>query len=250
MSFIYNQEQFNGPIELLLNLIESHQMSVSEISLASVTREFCDYVESLEDFDSVSVAAFLSVASTLILIKAKSLIPEMAVTVQEETDIAELEYQLQQYALVQRGAGHIQKLIAEAPSLFSRESDWESSYTFLPDNKITAQTMQATVLSVVDRAAAEQIPVSTITESITVMPTIALCDIVSTIQSRLGSGMSFWDMVNSIIPEGQTQSVRSKKLYTIVSFLALLDLVKEGAVQGVQHSSMGEIVISTVVVSE
>jgi segregation and condensation protein A len=219
-------------------------MPISQISLASVCREFCDYVESLEQFDSTMVSGFLAVASTLILIKARSLLPDITVSLEEETDIAELEQQLEQYRLLQQGALHLQKLLTSAPSLFSRESDWENTYTFLPDKKLSIDIIHILGKSLVEKSQREETPKTSIIESVTIMPAIALSDIVATIQKRIGSGMSFWDMVNSIIPENVNHTPRSKKLYTIVSFLGLLELIKDGAVTGHQESIENDILIS------
>ena len=68
-------EAFEGPLELLLNLIEKRKLFISDISLAQVADDYIEYINKQEDFPMASTADFILVASTLVLIKSKSLLP-------------------------------------------------------------------------------------------------------------------------------------------------------------------------------
>src|SRR3989344_4656847 len=78
---------YEGPFELILNLIEERKLLVSDISLSSVTDEFIQHVKNQAAFPMEEAANFVSVAATILLIKSKSLIPELTLTNDEETDI-------------------------------------------------------------------------------------------------------------------------------------------------------------------
>lgn len=238
MSFTYTAENFSGPIDLLLNLIESHKLSISEISLSLVTAEFLEYISRMETFDRMLVTQFLSVASTLVLIKARSLIPAIEVTESEEADIAELELQIKLYQSIKRGGEHIQTLVASGQSVYGRDSDWHEMHTFLPDDRITSEVLLYMVKVYRDRTKREEIPISTVTESIVIMPTVALSEIVERIEKTLLSGGS---LRLSDISRSFGGDVRIQKSYTIVSFLALLEMVKNGIVHAVQNSYEGDI---------
>ena len=91
---------FEGPLELLLNLVESRKLFINEISLASVTDDFLAYARSLPKNDLTELTSFLSIAATLILVKSRSLLPGFIVTKEEEKDITDLETRLALYAMI------------------------------------------------------------------------------------------------------------------------------------------------------
>lgn len=105
-------EEFSGPLDKLLELIESKKLDITTISLAQVTDDFIKYIETLknnisenqDDSDifknSRQLADFLVVASGLILIKSKSLLPQLELTLEEEESVFELEKRIQIYAQI------------------------------------------------------------------------------------------------------------------------------------------------------
>ncbi|MDR3559569.1 MAG: segregation/condensation protein A, partial [Candidatus Pacebacteria bacterium] len=68
-------DKFEGPLELLLELIEKDKMDVTELSLAKVADEYLEYIKNNESINLAHLAEFLSVASKLILIKSRALLP-------------------------------------------------------------------------------------------------------------------------------------------------------------------------------
>src|SRR4051812_15045342 len=95
--------EFSGPLEKLLELIEAQKMDVSEVSMAKVTDDFLKYLETLKDPDSAIavfpadlrvLADFISIASRLIFLKSKYLLPGLALSDEEEADIKDLEERL------------------------------------------------------------------------------------------------------------------------------------------------------------
>ena len=93
-----NTEQYAGPLEKLLQLIEEREFQITAISLADVTTDFIEYAKTLEsDAHPKIVADFIVVASRLMLIKSKVLIPSLEFTQEEERDVRDLELRLQLY---------------------------------------------------------------------------------------------------------------------------------------------------------
>jgi len=76
-SFTVQAASFVGPLETLLNLIEDRKLSVSEVSLAEVTDAYLAYVEKLPELPLGETAQFILVASTLLLIKSRTLLPSL-----------------------------------------------------------------------------------------------------------------------------------------------------------------------------
>ena len=109
-------EQFSGPLDKLLALIEEQKLEINRLSLAAVTQDFLKYIETLQSGASTAVLAdFLVVAARLVLIKSKSLLPDLALTEEEEEEIGDLESRLMLYReFAARGEhGSASKNIAE-----------------------------------------------------------------------------------------------------------------------------------------
>jgi segregation and condensation protein A len=91
-------EAFEGPLDLLLDLIEQHELDITAISLAKVTDQYLSYLRLVEEQRPDDMAEFLVIASQLLLIKSRALLPQPPKVVQEEEDVGEdLVRQLREY---------------------------------------------------------------------------------------------------------------------------------------------------------
>ncbi|HWP61085.1 MAG TPA: segregation/condensation protein A, partial [Candidatus Paceibacterota bacterium] len=97
-TFAIKGEAFEGPLEALLDLIESRKLSISEISLAEVCDAYLAHIEQLPQLPLGETAQFILVASTLLLIKSRSLLPSLELTADERESVEELERRLACYA--------------------------------------------------------------------------------------------------------------------------------------------------------
>src|SRR3989338_9768044 len=97
MTFAVKQEKFEGPLDVLHELIEKEKLSISEISLAKVRYDYIRHVKSLEKIDPESLAEFLVVAAQLMLIKSRSLLPDLKFSAEDEVSIEELAKRLEEY---------------------------------------------------------------------------------------------------------------------------------------------------------
>ena len=88
---------FEGPLDLLLNLIEKRKLFINEISLAEVTDDYLTYIKNLPKISISDMTIFILIAATLILIKSKSLISNIELTEEEEGQIEDLERRLKIY---------------------------------------------------------------------------------------------------------------------------------------------------------
>jgi len=91
---------FEGPLDLLLDLVTKRKLFVNDVSLAQVTDDFIKYLEEHEEFPIGESAEFIVVASTLMLIKSRSLLPMIKLTDEEEESIHDLEDRLVVYGRV------------------------------------------------------------------------------------------------------------------------------------------------------
>src|SRR3990167_9179602 len=93
-SFKIKTDIFEGPLDLLLSLIEKRKLLINEISLSKVADDFIGYLKTHESFPIAKTAHFILVASTLLLIKSKSLLPSLELTEEESASIEDLELRL------------------------------------------------------------------------------------------------------------------------------------------------------------
>jgi chromatin segregation and condensation protein Rec8/ScpA/Scc1 (kleisin family) len=140
---------FEGPFGVLLHLVEERKLLINDVSLAAVTEDYLNYMNKLGSMGYAEIASFVVVASTLILIKSKSLLPNLNLTDEEEGDIKNLEERLRLYKLFTELGGHIKENFGEkiifAP--LERKSD---VLIFLPDNQITTKSMMTFAQGVLD----------------------------------------------------------------------------------------------------
>lgn len=92
----FTTEKFSGPLGLLLTLIESEDLDITEVNLAKIADEYVNYVRGAENIEPEELADFLLVAAKLLFIKSKALLPYLY-TAEEEEEINDLERQLRMY---------------------------------------------------------------------------------------------------------------------------------------------------------
>ena len=108
---------FEGPLDLLLSLVEKRKLFINEISLTQVTDDYIAYVNTLPKVNFSEVANFIVVAAMLILLKSKSLLPNMQLTEEEESSIEELEARLQLYRVIKEVGVEIKHIFGKIPKL-------------------------------------------------------------------------------------------------------------------------------------
>jgi segregation and condensation protein A len=131
--FTVRLANFEGPFDLLLQLIGKHKLDVTEVALHQVTDEFIAYIRAMGDDWSLDEASeFLVIAATLLDLKAARLLP--AASVEDEEDLALLEARdllfarLLQYKAFKEAAAHLQALEAEGARRWPRAVALEPRY--------------------------------------------------------------------------------------------------------------------------
>ena len=104
---------FEGPLDLLLELVTKRRLFVNDVSLAEVTDDFIKYLDEHEEFPLGESAEFIVIASTLMLIKSRSLLPQIALTDEEEESIQDLESRLALYARVKELASNLKSIFGK-----------------------------------------------------------------------------------------------------------------------------------------
>jgi len=131
---------FEGRFGLVLNLIEKRKLFINDVSLSAVTEDYLSYMNKLGVLSPAEVSSFVLIASTLLLIKSKSLLPNLDLTMEEEGDIKNLEERLRLYELFTKLGGNIKNNFGKK-IIFAPLERKNSVLVFLPDNQITKDSM-------------------------------------------------------------------------------------------------------------
>lgn len=113
LSFKFKFEDFEGPLDALLELIAKNNMTIQEVKIADITDQFLSYIEDMDELDMEETTAFLDMASRLLLIKSKSLIPVEQTDEEEENQIDDetlLKMQLEEYKLFKEASADLQAI--------------------------------------------------------------------------------------------------------------------------------------------
>ena len=230
MTFQIQQEKFEGPLELLLDFIEKEKLAISEISLAKVTDGYLAYVRSLHRPDPEELAEFLVVAAQLILIKSRSLLPELRLSDEEETSIDELEQRLKELARIREAAKEMRYLEKRGLRIVSRDGYLGMEPVFYPSQRLSIRTLFralaafAAALPKIEKLAEEKLK-----------RIVSLEEKISHIRVILRDALE----------RGFSEIVRGskEKIQVIISFLAILELAKQKWIELRQEKLFEDIAI-------
>ena len=226
-------DKFEGPLELLLDLIEKQKLSISEISLAAIADEYISEIKQRAVFQPDEVAQFLVVASTLMLIKSRSLLPQFQVTHEEEADIEELAKRLQDLRRMRGLAVFVEEVYQKERRMYAREAAFTFPVVFYPPDDFTSNSLWALMSGIVEKLP-HNIRLPKLPEH-ALKKIVSLEEKIRELMSRVEHSMrkSFRALVGAT----------NEKTEIIVSFLALLELIKQGRVIGEQQTVFGDITV-------
>lgn len=227
--FSIKTPSFEGPFEVVLDLIESRKLLVNELALASITDEYIQHVRAQQNFPVEETANFIQIAATLLLIKSKSLIPDLTLTEEEQHDVDDLKRRLETYERVREAARELSRVFGRSVMLPAGEKKPEAM--FAPSRDMGTEALADALAKVIAaREAVEELP------QVRVKPLVTIEEMMDQLAKRVQTALtlSFKEFAGSA----------KEKVEVIVSFLALLELVKQGAVAAEQYDTHGDIRIT------
>ncbi len=234
--FQIKTEIFEGPLDLLLSLVEKRKLLINDISLATVTDDYLAYIERLPHMTIASRAEFVLVASTLLLIKSASLLSTIELTEEESSSIEDLEMRLKILQLIKEGGEHI-RLAFGRETLFAAEGNSEHVKVFSPHKSITLDAVASSLASVIQR-----FPKVEKLQKAVVKQVISLEEMMDRLSQKIKSSLSM--SFRQFSGRGETVS-KEQKVEVIVSFLAMLELVKQGMIDCMQDKLFEDIRMET-----
>ena len=231
MVFEVKQGGFEGPLEVLLELIEQKRLHINDVALSGVTDGFLEYAKNSGGFPLAEGAQFALVAATLLLIKSKSLLPNLSLTTEEEGSIEDLERRLRLLQRFRELSRHVRARFGKSPLYFPCER--EVTPVFAPPQGLSISSLLNAVREVL-----ASLPRAPELAKKTIQKVITLEEMIVRLKDRIASAlrMSFTEFAGSY---------KTERVQVIVSFLALLELVKEGSIGATQGRLHGDIVMET-----
>lgn len=226
-TFAIKTEAFEGPLELLIELVEKRKLLISDISLSQVTDEYMQTVSVMQELSLPNTAQFISLAATLLLIKSKSLLPVLDLTSEEEASIEDLETRLKQYQLYRDIGLSLQQQ-------FGRQTMYEPEYAqpqeplFSPDKYCTTEALGTALYQVLS-----SLPKNEPKPIAKLRTVISLEEMMGNLQKRIEQQLqiSFSDI--------RTKERDHRNV--IVGFLAILELFKQGNIIITQQGRFDDI---------
>jgi segregation and condensation protein A len=143
MSYKVKLNIFEGPFDLLVYLIENSEMSIYNIRISEITSQYLDHIRLMEEQDVMVGAEFLVLAATLIEIKSKMLLPRITPEGEEiEDPRADLAQKLLEYTRYKRRAAAIEELMDAAALKFAKPKEDLTPWTGEPDEYLNMEMEQ------------------------------------------------------------------------------------------------------------
>src|SRR3989338_5281491 len=223
-------EQFEGPLDLLLQLIEEQKMDVSTFALAKVTEQFLNHVKGLQKKSPINLADFLMIAAKLLVIKSKSLLPTLDLVFEEEEAAFDLTQQLLTYRKFKEVAKYLKKMDARHKQSWTREIELSDRVTFLPDADLTPQVLAQSLHNL----ATELKDILKLPQQI-MKEVVSITDKIAHIQNLISEKLE--TSLSSLLKEAKS------KTEVNVTFLALLELTKQRIISLDQTEHFADIII-------
>ncbi len=223
----FNLNNFTGPLDILLSLIQEKKKDISEVAISEVTDQFLQYLDTLPENDANEIADFLVVAARLLYLKSKTLLPNFLPEEDMGPSLADQLRLYQRFVAVSKDLQerwldqHFSVYHVETPQIVIPEG--------LPKNVSLESLLQSMELLVKRLRPPKPLPETKIDR------TVSLKEKIDRIRSLLQKGKEFSFL---------TMTDRQNKTDLIVSFLAVLELVKLRMATMHQSDHFGDIMIT------
>lgn len=227
-TFTVQTKEFEGPLDVLLSLIKKRKLFINDISLAQITGDYLSFIK--ENQESLSdKTEFLHIATTLVWVKSKSLLPNKDIEGDQQDEINELEDRLRAYKLIKKQAGKLRDLFGET-ILFTPTDSHEPEDVFAPGDNLTTDRLARIANRSLVSLPQESLPTAELEK------TVSLREEIGRLNQLLSEKITitFEKLRRSETPADQT-----------VSFVALLELAKAEKISVNQKNTFAEITIKT-----
>ena len=242
-AYAVNLPAFQGPLQLLLHLIERQELDISEISLVTVTDQYLRSLEQLEELEPGALADFLVVASRLLYIKSNRLLPRPQAEEDEEEDAGDaLIRRLIEYRQFKQAANSLKARVDTGYRVFVRASSGPLTNVGTPRTPDLSDVDMPGLQAALKRAL-ERIPVEAPAPKLQPY-TVTVADQIERVRShvrRAQEGPIVRGRV--LIAFSELLGHSYSRIEAIVTFLAVLELIRLKELRVEQDGTFGEILL-------
>jgi segregation and condensation protein A len=218
---------FEGPLDLLLHLIQQDEIDIRDIPIAKITRQYLETLELMRELDLEVAGEFLVMAATLMRIKARMLLPPAVAEEEEEDPRESLVRQLLEYSRFKAAAQDLMNLETE------RRLHWDRGAPAQLEDPESRELLPVSMFRLLDAlkgVLSRQVP--PIVHTVHAEP-ISLEEAIGLMRTQLGikPKLLFEELLESFV----------SRIEKITAFLGLLELLKQGTIQATQESLFGPI---------
>ncbi|MBH0002186.1 MULTISPECIES: ScpA family protein [Pseudoalteromonas] len=224
-------ETFEGPLDLLLYLIKKHKLDVLELSIFSITEQYVSYVEMMTEFQLELAGEYLVMAALLAQIKSRLLLPVHEELEEEEDPRAELIKRLQEYELFKQAAENLDDIPRVGRDIFI-------AHAAMPISEDTSQNLPDIELKDLMLALSDVMARAKTFEHHQIT-----AEVLST-RERMSQILQQLSQANSALVFNALFTPNEGRSGVVVSFIAMLELIKEGLVTCLQVSPESLIYVS------
>ncbi len=238
MGYEIKTERFEGPIEILLNLIERRKLQINEVSLAEITDDYINFISSIEGKSFIKMTHFIYVASTLALIKSKALLPNIEITDEENDDIENLKKRIEIFK-VYIDISRSLKDVYSHRKMFFHQKTRKADITFNPSKEFNIKNIESSINNVVN-----DLPVIVEKKKEAyIRIAINIEDMMDSLSDRIHKSINinFDDFIRDKV--GNITNKKETKVYNIIGFLAMLELVRNGIINVIQNENFDKILL-------
>lgn len=230
---------FEGPFDLLFHLIEKNEVDIYDIPISLITEQYLEYIESMQRFDLEIASEFLVMAANLISIKARMLLPKPPKIDEADLELEEdprdaLVEKLLEYKKFKLVSEYLKDRESSMSVIYTRPNEEEMfSHLFSEENPlegITLDSLMNALQEVLERATEKEVT------GIVARDEVTIKDKMKEVMRRLffqQEGLAFKELFRP----------QSTRIEIIVTFMAILELIKLGKIRAYQSKSFGELMI-------
>lgn len=231
---------FEGPLDLLLYLVNRAELDIAEISVGEIAKQYLEYLDIMREINIVVASEYLAMAATLVRLKAAELLPDTEIETLEEDEQAivsreQLVRKLLEYKIYKEAAGSLRSHEAERWGCFSRGRQEEVEATAhtnqMTEGSVSLFDLVTAFKRILERAESVDPSLGHVLQP----DSVKIDDRIEHILNALEHG-------NDVLFETLFQD-DLRKIVLVVTFMALLELIKMGRIVFRQEEAFGSLFV-------
>ncbi len=240
--YYINNDSFNGPINILLDLIQKKKIDIYDISLSEITKDFLEYIKKSKSIIMETFSSFIHIASIMLELKAKSLIPSKNKKMDDfedsEMSLEMLKLREKEYAVFSSAADYFDYLVSNEDIYFVREAPLEEKFFDMFDDiykNIELKEIIHLAYNLFRDKPKEMLNINGFIKDVTTKTISEEIERIEKILIKIKK-ISFKELTVPL----------EKMIDKIICFLSILEMYKNGEIDIIQFENFGNILIERI----